>query len=414
MNLSFGTKCARNPASIASGSWRLFGLVCIITGLWWLMAPLFSAATPQKPSTSDPVQLSGTLGKNLKIEMRLWKNGNKLSGTYVYTHIGKDIRVEGNVDEKGGFRLEESFDGRNTGFFSGQFLPGDRMEGEWSKPDGSGKRPFQLAGAAPFVRKGEPATAGPVKAANPRVSRPPATVEKPVPAKPAPVQAVSAVLSPKPAAPPEKSVSPTATAAPPTRATIPSAAPVLPAAMAQPPPQPAVVDDQRTLPPPAPAAAAAVPVVSPGQQASPATVSRAPALVASHHPGTYRPATGAEGCDRMPSAGPQGGETATAAGTKTPTSLEGLHAEPLDTGPAVMNDASTPSGGPKGKPPSLIRSVLWNGYSAAMGLLLVVVGMMAVIGLGDREMAVRKYRDAVPIFVISLCMGALLLILIVS
>jgi hypothetical protein len=116
----------------------------------------------------------------------------------------------------------------------------------------------------------------------------------------------------------------------------------------------------------------------------------------------------------MPSAGPQGGETATAASTKTPTSLEGLHAEPLDAGPALMNDASTPSGGPKGKPPSLIRSVLWNGYSAAMGLVLVVVGMMAVIGLGDREMAVRKYRDAVPIFVISLCMGALLLILIVS
>jgi len=49
-----------------------------------------------------------------------------------------------------------------------------------------------------------------------------------------------------------------------------------------------------------------------------------------------------------------------------------------------------------------------------MGLVLVVVGMMAVIGLGDREMAVRKYRDAVPIFVISLCMGALILVFVIS
>ena len=139
-----------------------------MTGLWWLMAPLFSAATQEKPSTSDPVQLSGTLGKKLKIEMKLWKNGNKLSGAYVYTHIGKDIRVEGDVDEKGGLRLEEFFDGRNTGVFSGRFLPGDRMKGEWSKPDGSGKRPFRFR-RAPLARKAEPATVDPVTAANPQV-----------------------------------------------------------------------------------------------------------------------------------------------------------------------------------------------------------------------------------------------------
>ena len=95
--------------------------------------------------------------------------GIELSGAYVYTHIGKDIRVEGDVDEKGGLRLEEFFDGRNTGVFSGRFLPGDRMEGEWSKPDGSGKRPFQLTGATPLARKAEPATVDPVTAANPQV-----------------------------------------------------------------------------------------------------------------------------------------------------------------------------------------------------------------------------------------------------
>jgi hypothetical protein len=79
-----------------------------------------------------------------------------------------------------------------------------------------------------------------------------------------------------------------------------------------------------------------------------------------------------------------------------------------------VNDASTSSGGPNEKQQSLIRSVLWNAYSAAMGLLLVVIGMVAVIGLGRTELAVRKHRDAVPIFVISLCTGVLLLILMIS
>ena len=55
-----------------------------------------------------------------------------------------------------------------------------------------------------------------------------------------------------------------------------------------------------------------------------------------------------------------------------------------------------------------------NANSAAMGLVLVVIGMVAVIGLRDTEPAVRNYRDAVPIFVISLCMGALLLICMIS
>ena len=116
----------------------------------------------------------------------------------------------------------------------------------------------------------------------------------------------------------------------------------------------------------------------------------------------------------MRSASPQGEAAATPASTKTPASTEALHAEPEAAGPAVVNDASTPSGSPKGKPPSLIRSVLWNAYSAAMGLVLVVIGMVAVIGLGDTELAVRKHRDAVPIVVISLCMGVLLLICMIS
>ena len=48
------------------------------------------------------------------------------------------------------------------------------------------------------------------------------------------------------------------------------------------------------------------------------------------------------------------------------------------------------------------------------GSCVVVIGMVAVIGLGDTELAVRKHRDAVPIVVISLCMGVLLLICMIS
>ena len=93
----------------------------------------------------------GTVGK-YKVQMRLRRSGDALSGTYFYEHVrGGGLRLEGTVDGEGRFTLRE-FDaaGAQTGLFKGTWgreenEPGVYLTGEWSRPDGAGKAEFSLA-----------------------------------------------------------------------------------------------------------------------------------------------------------------------------------------------------------------------------------------------------------------------------
>jgi hypothetical protein len=93
---------------------------------------------------SGPVTLRGEIAHGLKIEMRLVLEGSKLSGSYFYERIGKDIPIKGNIEKNGTVVLEEFVKGQKTGIFMGKSLSDAIIEGKWSKPGSTRSRDFFL------------------------------------------------------------------------------------------------------------------------------------------------------------------------------------------------------------------------------------------------------------------------------
>ena len=74
------------------------------------------------------------------IEMTLTRDGDKLSGTYLYTKYKTDIKLSGTIDAEGNFKFAE-FDpkGVKTGEFSGTWKENENnygvmLDGVWTKP----------------------------------------------------------------------------------------------------------------------------------------------------------------------------------------------------------------------------------------------------------------------------------------
>jgi len=91
---------------------------------------------------AHPHYLFGQIG-SAPVLLKLERNADKLSGWYLYLRVAKEIRVDGGVDAKGAFRLEE-FDndsGHKTGSFSGT-VKSDSWSGIWRRPDGSSALAF--------------------------------------------------------------------------------------------------------------------------------------------------------------------------------------------------------------------------------------------------------------------------------
>lgn len=83
---------------------------------------------------------------NLSIEMSLVRDGERLTGTYFYPRIGKNITLTGTVTGGGDVEMTEADEsGNQTGIFKGKWQPEKdgpdtslaEIEGKWSKPDGS-------------------------------------------------------------------------------------------------------------------------------------------------------------------------------------------------------------------------------------------------------------------------------------
>src|SRR5881398_1618890 len=88
---------------------------------------------------------------NLSIEMSLVRDGDRVSGTYFYPRVGKNIAVTGTVNSAGDLELTEADDtGKQTGVFKGKWQPQKdgpdsslaEIEGKWSRPDGSKSTDF--------------------------------------------------------------------------------------------------------------------------------------------------------------------------------------------------------------------------------------------------------------------------------
>src|SRR5882672_1467946 len=111
----------------------------------------------------------GTIAGNLKIEMTLLRDGERLTGTYFYPKVGKNIALGGTIDKDGNVSISESDDsGKQTGVFKGKWKPAtdspdpnlNEIDGKWSRPDGSketaflvSQQPIEFTGAARFAPK---------------------------------------------------------------------------------------------------------------------------------------------------------------------------------------------------------------------------------------------------------------------
>ena len=136
------------------------------------------AITQEKPaggeaSVGERSYFRGTIAagaNNLKIEMTLVRDGERVSGSYFYPKVGKNIELNGTVDKDANVDLREKDDsGKETGIFKGKWktavepyeLGMANIAGKWSRPDGAKETTFELtqqpidfsAAAARFVPK---------------------------------------------------------------------------------------------------------------------------------------------------------------------------------------------------------------------------------------------------------------------
>ncbi len=92
---------------------------------------------------------TGSIGNALDLQMKLLREGDKLSGSYFYQKVGTKIDLRGTVDQGGNVTLEE-FDsaGKQTGIFKGIWKQSPEsvveINGDWTKPGSDKKTAFSL------------------------------------------------------------------------------------------------------------------------------------------------------------------------------------------------------------------------------------------------------------------------------
>jgi hypothetical protein len=92
----------------------------------------------------------GAIGSQ-SVVVKLQRDGDKLTGSYVYERVGQSIALKGRIDAQGQVTLQE-FDaaGRQTGKFTGKFGNEESSEdfalaGTWTRADGSHETSFSLS-----------------------------------------------------------------------------------------------------------------------------------------------------------------------------------------------------------------------------------------------------------------------------
>jgi hypothetical protein len=91
----------------------------------------------------------GSIGNTLDLQMKLVREGEKLTGSYFYQKVGTKIDLSGTVDKDGNVTLEE-FDsgGKQTGAFKGLWKQDAagliEIAGNWTKPNSEKKTQFSL------------------------------------------------------------------------------------------------------------------------------------------------------------------------------------------------------------------------------------------------------------------------------
>lgn len=134
-----------------------------------------SSPAPESPAgggaakTGTTYYFRGTINNTLPIEMVLVRDGDRLTGTYFYPRVGKNISLTGTVDKDGNLAMTEADEtGKQTGNFKGKWKAQTespdttltQIEGKWSRPDGSketdflvDQQPFQFTGTVRVTPK---------------------------------------------------------------------------------------------------------------------------------------------------------------------------------------------------------------------------------------------------------------------
>ena len=91
----------------------------------------------------------GSIGSTLGLQMKLVREGEKLTGSYFYQKVGTPIILSGTIDKGGNVVLDE-FDsaGHQTGVFKGVWSEDENgliaIAGNWTKPNSDKKTAFSL------------------------------------------------------------------------------------------------------------------------------------------------------------------------------------------------------------------------------------------------------------------------------
>ncbi len=87
----------------------------------------------------------GQIDNKYDIVLKITSNSGQITGNYFYKTKGTDIQVKGNLDNQGNFTLNEyNSKGNQTGVFNGTMSNNNKIEGNWSKPNGDKAMPFVL------------------------------------------------------------------------------------------------------------------------------------------------------------------------------------------------------------------------------------------------------------------------------
>ncbi len=106
-----------------------------------LATPIIAHSAEGAP---DTIHFKGMVGTNMAIDMTLRVSGNEVSGTYFYVKHNTDIRLKGEKSNQDLKLNEFDENGNISGQFTGKFVSASKVEGQWSKPDGSRSLPFAV------------------------------------------------------------------------------------------------------------------------------------------------------------------------------------------------------------------------------------------------------------------------------
>src|SRR5262249_49027764 len=99
----------------------------------------------------------GTLGKGVRLVMRLGRAGQSLRGRYFYENKGIDLDLEGTLGPDGSVALDElAAPNKKSGRFAGAIDDQGSFTGSWTDARGRRSLPFRLTSPSPSWTAGGP------------------------------------------------------------------------------------------------------------------------------------------------------------------------------------------------------------------------------------------------------------------